>query len=64
MNDLLQELETLAAKHDWFYEYSDDHSVWKKGFDKQREIDRLVYYCNEAGLYKEAVDILSKYWNK
>ena len=28
--------------HDWFYEYSDDHSVWKKGLDARGELQNLA----------------------
>jgi len=27
----LQEFDAQLAAHDWFYEYSDDHSVWEAG---------------------------------
>ena len=38
MNDSLTALEGLLARHDWYYQYSDDHSVWKRG---QREHDAI-----------------------
>ena len=31
MNDSLTALEGLLARHDWYYNYSDDHSVWQRG---------------------------------
>lgn len=50
MNDVskqLQELESLLKEHDWYYMYSDDHSVWKKGVEERKIIGeltaRLVY---------------------
>jgi len=61
--NLLQELEILAASHDWNYADSDDHSIWKKGFNRQCKIDLIVAQCKEQELYKEAIDIMSKYWN-
>lgn len=27
----LREYWNMLASHDWFYEYSDDHSVWRRG---------------------------------
>lgn len=27
----LDEYKNALRHHDWFYAYSDDHSVWKKG---------------------------------
>ena len=38
-----QEYFVLCARHDWFYDYSDDHSVWRRGNDMQkiiREVSR------------------------
>ena len=38
MNEHLLKLERLLQFHDWFYDYSDDHSVWSRG---QRENDAI-----------------------
>jgi hypothetical protein len=27
----LEMFEKMCKEHDWYYEYSDDHTVWKKG---------------------------------
>ena len=32
-------LERLT-NHDWYYEYSDDHTVWRRGREKSQEIER------------------------
>ena len=29
--DRLAEYKRRLGNHDWFYEYSDDHGVWRKG---------------------------------
>ena len=31
-------LLTQLARHDWFYEYSDDHRVWKRGHLRHKEL--------------------------
>ena len=31
MNTKLQTLEKLLQNHDWFYQYSDDYSVYERG---------------------------------
>ena len=31
MNEHLITLERLLQFHDWYYNYSDDHSVWARG---------------------------------
>ena len=38
MNPELITLERLLQFHDWYYDYSDDHSVWQRG---QREHDAI-----------------------
>ena len=38
MNPELITLERLLQFHDWHFNYSDDHSVWKRG---QREHDAI-----------------------
>ena len=38
MNPQLITLERLLQFHDWYYQYSDDHSVWTRG---QRENDAI-----------------------
>jgi hypothetical protein len=31
MKEALINLDRLLAHHDWYYNYSDDHSVWTRG---------------------------------
>ena len=38
MNPELVTLDRLLCWHDWYYNYSDDHSVWQRG---QREHDAI-----------------------
>ena len=38
MNEHLITLERLLQFHDWYYNYSDDYSVWQRG---QREHDAI-----------------------
>lgn len=32
----------LLKNHDWTYEYSDDHSQWRRGREQWAEIARLI----------------------
>ena len=41
----LEYLENLLSKHDWYYEYSDDHRAWSKGRDQAEEIRRQSDIC-------------------
>lgn len=36
------EFYTLLSKHDWLHDYSDDHSVWKKGHEEWGRIVATV----------------------
>ena len=31
-----------ASRHDWFYDYSDDHRVWTAGSDNQKRLYELA----------------------
>lgn len=39
MNDSLTALEGLLARHDWYYEYSDDYNAWGRGRDQRAAIN-------------------------
>ena len=36
-------------RHDWTFNMSDDHSVWKKGEQEQKEIKNLIKDAYEIG---------------
>jgi hypothetical protein len=39
MNENLVTLDRLLAFHDWYYDYSDDHSVWTRGVRERDAIN-------------------------
>ena len=39
MNKHLLTLERLLQFHDWYYDYSDDHSAWCRGRDQRAAIN-------------------------
>jgi hypothetical protein len=53
---LLQRLESLLKNHDWYYAWSDDHRVYKKGAETEKQIKELV---NQLG--KEGEDLYDEY---
>ena len=57
----LTTLESLLKTHDWFYQYSDDHRVWKKGSDQEDEIRRQKDICCGLGLDSVANELYNKY---
>jgi hypothetical protein len=47
----LDEYKRMLAAFDWYYEDSDDHRVWKAGFEKQKMLwemakDRGIEFMN------------------
>lgn len=61
MNKLLVELTEMCKHHDWYYEFSDDHSVWRRGGGQRAEIRNKLKECEEAGLGEEANNIYNEY---
>lgn len=60
----LELLESLLKSHDWYYMYSDDHSVWKRG-TKEREVigeltSRLMYVDGLTDVINEMYTKYSK----
>ena len=57
----LSEFYSLCMSHDWFYSFSDDHSVWKCGQDAQVVINRIRKQGDEfEALYQEFVNYREK----
>jgi hypothetical protein len=53
----LQEFDTLLARHDWYYAYSDDHRVWSNGEASQEKIRQAVKLSeNHLTLYNAWVN--------
>lgn len=50
-----KEFEKMCMEHDFLYFHSDDHSVFKKGLNKQHEIQKVV---REGG--RDYLDIMIK----
>jgi len=52
-----EQYEHYLRTHDWFYEWSDDHSVWLRGW-------RAVAYLKEAApLFDPDLSVWRKYAN-
>ena len=50
----LSELYDELVRFDWWYDYSDDHSVWTRGSEREKELERLAESLGESG--KEMFD--------
>ena len=64
MNDKLQTLDKLLQNHDWFYQYSEDYSVYERGLNAQTTINTVIKVLEDAGLGDEANDLYEKYLPK
>ena len=63
MNENLINLDRLLQFHDWSYEFSDDHSVWKRGTAERKAINqeqqRLI--SNGLATVEEVLELTQKY---
>ncbi len=41
MEQEFEEFEKLLKRHDWYYQFSDDQSVWRDGHDSEHKIQYL-----------------------
>jgi hypothetical protein len=62
MNSELTVLNQLLSSHDWDYNYSDDHSVYRRGRDHATSIEAELVRLRTLGLEVEATDLYKKYF--
>lgn len=53
-HDLLAQFKEALAGHDWYYNMSDDYSVYCRGRDQANKIHNLRRQCLAAGLGDQA----------
>jgi hypothetical protein len=58
---LLDQFSKMLAKHDWYYQYADDHSYWSAGqaqadkiSDMRRQLERMGAGEEANQMYKDA----------
>ena len=63
MNESLVDLKKLLQFHDWYFDYSDDHSVWKKGMAERSAINQEQKRLIDSGLatVEEVQELTQKY---
>jgi len=61
MKNKLQTLEKLLQNHDWFYQYSDDYSVYEQGQNAWKTISKVMEALDDAGLSDESNALYEKY---
>lgn len=62
IQEQLLELETMLKKHDKYFDYSDDHSVYTKGRNEWNNISKLSQQLKVAGYTEEVQEIFKKYY--
>jgi len=60
----LKTLEELLQNHDWFYQYSDDYSVYERGQNAWKTISKVMEALDDAGLSNESNALYEKYLPK
>ena len=61
INDLLTEFTNDLKAHDWFYDYSDDHSIWTRGRNERKQLQNVA---NTLVKTKQAsTDQIAELWN-
>ena len=58
---ILEQLKSALASHDWYYNYSDDYSVYSRGQRKWSNICSLRQQAAQAGLQAEADALYDRY---
>jgi hypothetical protein len=63
MNENLVNLARLLQFHDWHFNYSDDHSVWKRGMAERDNINQEQRRLLTSGLatIEEILELTHKY---
>lgn len=50
----MDEYKSLLSRHDWYYDYSDDHSVWTRGSNERKQLNSM----------QDAIDSDYAIWNE
>ena len=58
MDEMFKELEEELKNHDWYYEWSDSHTIWRKGQAEWNKIQNRIAYCSEFDKGEELIDEL------
>jgi hypothetical protein len=57
--DGLSRLKRMIAKHDWYFDYSDDHSVWQRRVNERKAIKALAKELGMEEVFEEAFDAVT-----
>ena len=52
----MENLIKLLRNHDWYFEYSDDHKVWKRGVAQRAAINAEAERLSQPELVEQAFE--------
>lgn len=58
MNDTIEQLKQALSQHDWYFDRTDDHTVWRQGMVNWDTIQRLMQQCHYEGHGEHAEQLL------
>lgn len=61
MADLILDLNTAMARHDWNYQYSDDYIVWSRGQASWDTVNRIFQQLVREGRRSEAEAAMTEF---
>jgi len=53
---MMDKLIKLLRKHDWYFEYSDDHKVWQRGVTQRAAINAEAERLGRPELVEQAFE--------
>ncbi len=62
--ELLDLYKKALQRHDWYYQYSDDSFVYRKGQRTASTIQECKRNCIKAGLEKEAEEVYEQFMQR
>jgi hypothetical protein len=57
----LKNLESMLQQHNWYYEMSDDHTVWRAGNAQEQKIKKTMSDLAAQGYDQEAQQLYALY---
>jgi|TARA_R100000084_G_scaffold89732_2_gene43810 hypothetical protein len=59
--ELLSKFTNALRSHDWFFDFSDDHSVWTRGRDERSALVAMAKHLVAQGM--DSIEV-AKLWNE
>lgn len=60
-NNMINDFKNALKSHDWFFDFSEDHSVWTRGFNAKKNLESIAHSLVANGTNPAEVATL---WNE